>query len=1092
MELPIFQDPSWYRALTLTERFASLRSTGHRPHKVHVDFDLAKRRIQAWKKQFPFTTETHFQQRLNLDGMDEEDFLYLLGEPMEAVRDRFPAPLAWLVELADAYACSTPFDAEIVLRLRELTEDEKSKQLIGFLNLVEPLLRWGCNRVREGLPSLRQAQPGIIFDPGTVEEILVANLAAQLLPMLSRTLILELNVARLQGVLQGETPFERFQSFVQHLSQREFALAILQEYPVLARQLMVCVDDWANFSLEFLQHLCADWEAICATFSPGEKIGSLTGLRAGVGDRHRGGRSVAIAQFESGTQVVYKPRSLAVDVPFQELLTWLNNRIGHPLFQTIKILDQGTHGWVEFISAKGCSSVEQVRRFYERQGAYLALLWIMGATDFHFENLIAAGEYPILIDLETLWHQRIWDLLPLDITFSVHLAVHIVAESVLRVGLLPQQLWISEDFGGVDISGLGANRDQLYTPTKIMQFEETGSDEMRVVRKRIKFPGRDNRPNLNGEDVNTIEYIQPTVDGFIQMSRLLLKHRDELLSDNGLLARLADNEVRAIIRPTQMYGLLLSESFHPDLLRDALDRERHFDRLWVGIENHPYTEQVISAERDDLWGGNVPIFFTRPDSCDLWSNSGQRITGFFKETSLACVRRRFQELSEEDLGKQIWFILASFATLAAETDGKPRSAKPLYQFAEEQPESQSSLDCEQWLEAARAVGDRLEALALRGEKDACWIGLSSFGKSLRPLPLGADLYSGLTGISLFLAYLGAVVNDRRYTALAQAALRAARRQMNERRSAFALIGAFSGWGGMIYSLIHLSLLWNEPDLLDEAVRIVDILPGLVAQDKENDIMSGAAGCMASLLSLYRIAPSERVLGIMVQCGDWLIARAQKTEHGVGWNSTIPAKAPLAGFSHGAAGIAWALLELSALTGEERFRSVALDAIAYERSIFSPDDGNWPDLRESATIGNNDKRFMAAWCHGAPGIGLARLLSLRHIDDAEIRAEITTALQITLSHGFGQSHCLCHGDLGNLDVLLIAGQVLGDPQWQSHANRVAGQVLASIKTQGWICGVPLGTETPGLMTGLAGIGYELLRFAAPDRVPSVLAISPPGS
>jgi lantibiotic modifying enzyme len=34
------------------------------------------------------------------------------------------------------------------------------------------------------------------------------------------------------------------------------------------------------------------------------------------------------------------------------------------------------------------------------------------------------------------------------------------------------------------------------------------------------------------------------------------------------------------------------------------------------------------------------------------------------------------------------------------------------------------------------------------------------------------------------------------------------------------------------------------------------------------------------------------------------------------------------------------------------------------------------------------------------------------------------------------------------------------------------------------------ETPGLMTGVAGIGYGLLRLAAPLRVPSVLALAPP--
>jgi lantibiotic modifying enzyme len=80
--------------------------------------------------------------------------------------------------------------------------------------------------------------------------------------------------------------------------------------------------------------------------------------------------------------------------------------------------------------------------------------------------------------------------------------------------------------------------------------------------------------------------------------------------------------------------------------------------------------------------------------------------------------------------------------------------------------------------------------------------------------------------------------------------------------------------------------------------------------------------------------------------------------------------PLAGLSHGAAGIAWALLALFARTGEERFRTAARGGIAFERSVFSTEAGNWRDLRDP-----EHARFPTAWCHGAPGIGLARLATV---------------------------------------------------------------------------------------------------------------------
>jgi lantibiotic modifying enzyme len=122
--------------------------------------------------------------------------------------------------------------------------------------------------------------------------------------------------------------------------------------------------------------------------------------------------------------------------------------------------------------------------------------------------------------------------------------------------------------------------------------------------------------------------------------------------------------------------------------------------------------------------------------------------------------------------------------------------------------------------------------------------------------------------------------------------------------------------------------------------------------------------------------------------------------------------------------------------------------------------------------------------------MARLRSLEFVDDSQIRAEIDAALETTVADGFGGNHSLCHGDLGNVDLLLLAGARLDDPRWPAESRRLAGMILGSIERNGWRCGVPVAVETPGLMTGLAGIGYGLLRLAAPTQVPSVLTLEGP--
>jgi lantibiotic modifying enzyme len=96
----------------------------------------------------------------------------------------------------------------------------------------------------------------------------------------------------------------------------------------------------------------------------------------------------------------------------------------------------------------------------------------------------------------------------------------------------------------------------------------------------------------------------------------------------------------------------------------------------------------------------------------------------------------------------------------------------------------------------------------------------------------------------------------------------------------------------------------------------------------------------------------------------------------------------------------------------------------------------------------------------------------------------------LQFGSGGNHGLCHGDWGNLDLLVSAAQSLGHPRLSGEARRWAAGLLDAAEVDGWQCATPFGLESAGLMTGLAGIGYGLLRVASPERVPSVLALEPP--
>ncbi len=511
---------------------------------------------------------------------------------------------------------------------------------MAFLNTLKPLLRSGLARLQAGIQELTHKHASLPFDLQTIVPLLFAHIPALILPKLNKTIVLELHVARVEGRLQGETPEERFQYFLQQLSRPENMLPLLEEYAVLARQLVEMLDRWVAYELELLERLCADWQQIQSIFLPASDPGILIEIKQGAGDTHRGGHSVTILTWSSGFRLVYKPRAVTLDLHFQELLTWLNALGQQPAFRTLTIIEKQTYGWTEFVPAFDCTSREEIERFYQRQGGYLALLYALNAKDFHFENLIAAGEHPILVDLEALLHERLSDP---EMKQRANPGAETLSQSVLQIGLLPLRLMASDQTEGIDISGLGGHGGQPY-PIPMPVWKEIGTDQMRVIREQVGMPFGKHQPKLNGHDINVLEYSDSIATGFATTYRLLIQHRQALLTE--IVPRFARDEVRCLLRPTRAYWILLEQSFHPNLLRDALDRDRHFDRLWVGVEQMPYFSRIIAAERADLLAGDIPLFTTRPDSCDLFTSRGETIADFFEESALDLVSKRIQQLEE--------------------------------------------------------------------------------------------------------------------------------------------------------------------------------------------------------------------------------------------------------------------------------------------------------------------------------------------------------------------------------------------------------------------------------------------------------------
>jgi type 2 lantibiotic biosynthesis protein LanM len=1094
---------TYSHTLTLPER-AVLLGTAKRPVDAGTPESRSRseKRLERWKRVAFAEQSDLFARRLAESGLPVGSAQALLEAPPLAPADDLQERAAWFLSLADL------LNDDDARRARERTEVDELR-LDGFLALVEPQVRSARKRLHARLDAaaLRQS-----FDLDRERWVALATeaLLRDLLEQVSRTLVLELNVQRVSGALHGETAAERFHSFTARLSSNAYRAELFSEYPVLARIVGRTTDQWVNYWTELAGRLAHDAPAIRALLDPDGEPGAITRVAVGMGDRHRDGRTVAVIEFASGASVVYKPRSLAVDACYTGLLWWLCQELGDDSYRHLRHVDRGTHGWSSFAAHAPCDSRDDLVLYYRRLGRQLALLYVLDATDMHLENVIASGAQPHVIDLEALFHPRLATISSAD---GDQMSPDLLGwrayfESVMRVGLLPSRTAFGGSGDVVELSGLGGEAGQL-TPDEQPVFGNVGEDTMRVTKRRLRMPGGRNQPALAGVAVDARDFVHEIEQGFREAYRVIATGREMLAARGGPLDAVGGLSVRAVLRHTRVYAILLRDSFHPDLLRDSADRSIHFESLWRAAGDRPGAGSVVAAELQDLENGDVPLFTCTPASTSLWTSTGREIPEYFMESSMARVRRRLSGLSDGDLDRQCWFIRASLASLdqrpqqhdAAAVGGSSRPRAPMSgapTTAVQTAEGIAEQTAEQTAERiAERIGARLRTIAYEEADSVSWLGLSLVDDRYWALqPVGEDLYNGRLGIALFFLELGKARGDQQALRLAEKILGATASNLSRvltspeqgegENAPAASIGAFGPACGAALALAHGARVLGRPAWTSLAIGMLTHCKRYVERDDALDVIAGSAGYVLACLDLHEETRAPQLRECIRAACDHLLARAVRIDGGLGWWTPIAAHHPLTGISHGASGMALALMRAGAVLNARRFTDAARAALDYERATLRQLGFNWPDHRVISGPGAGAPTpSMLAWCHGAPGIGLARAALLPLVTEESLRREIMSdlvqALRTTCEAGFDGNHSLCHGALGNLALLDAAVAMPEFAHLRAARDAVAAGIVGSVREHGPVCGMPNGVETPGLMTGLAGIGLGMLRIAGQSTV-----------
>ncbi|MFJ9719170.1 type 2 lanthipeptide synthetase LanM family protein [Streptomyces sp. NPDC101213] len=1021
----------WAPALTLAERLAA------------PGLPAAPAGSAAGRAPWNLGDGEGFALRLAHLGVDGATAAALAAETAERLAGRAAKP-DW-ADWAEAALAAAPDS------LDEPTTDGAGPEV--FAAVVRPLVVPAADRLALSTgdaPAIEQAVWRDAF-----EQWLTARLTRQA----ARTLVHELSRARGARRLAGAGPRERFASFVAATGSRPGLSALFAAYPVLARMLARTALDAADAVAELVTRFRADREDLVTGLLDGHAPGALAGVDLGLGDSHQGNRAVAVLRFTDGGRLVYKPRPLEQHALLDDLAAWLGAEVPGLALRTPRSVRRPEYGWLEFVEHRWCRSGAETDAFYRRQGLLLALLYAVDGADMHYENVIACGDQPVLVDAETLLHTG----LPQAMTAGADPAADALQASVHRTCLLPHLL--IGQHGALDISALGRDTEGTF-PSEGLYWEDSGKDTMRAVRGAVLSPAAQNQPLPAGAPLEAADHRAALLEGFRAGYAALAARGRELLAPGGPLAEHADSPARLIARSTRLYATLLEESAHPSLLGDALAREGVFAVLWTESEHDEARRRLIEHETAELWRGDVPLFVHRPSGTGVRTADGTWLPDVLPVAAVTAVGAKLARMDEIDCHDQEWIVSATLAARGTGSSPARRSELALAPLPAVVP------DASRLLAAACGIADEIAARAVRGGGRTNWLGLERVsGPHWAVLPMGAGLGQGYCGVALFLAQAYALTGAGRYAVLAQETVRPLPALMralaaDPELSAAAGPGAYAGLAGIVHALVRLSALLGE-DLTGCLPDALTALGHAVASCSDPRLAGGAAGALTAAVAAYEATGAPEALRLADAVADLLLATVRKPDQpGPPVDAAVVDGEP--GFADGAAGIGWALRRYADRRPERAAAHAgAADALlrAAVRTVGTTPVGTTPvDL---------------SWNTGLAGVAAAAPLSAAGaLTPFLARAEVRPGLSLE------------QGTLGTLEALaVLAGR--GDAVAAGALSRCSGHVLALVEAQSHHCATPDHVPSPGLLTGLSGIGYGLLRLAHPETVPSLLLLEDSG-
>lgn len=295
---------------------------------------------------------------------------------------------------------------------------------LAFDNFFIPLINYGIDILKNGTS---------LFWTDSIIDTYANTLLERLGKISLGILMFEMYLCKKTGKLNGRNSEEEYDYYNNNfLSKKSYKQELFNIYPCLLRSVTETVENLSSYYVLLLERLNKDKNEIANKFCGGLEFKNVVEISSNISDSHKKGNGVSILKLDNGTKIVYKPRSLKIEKVYFDFLGKINAGCKYEMYEP-KILDCQEYGWEEFVYYKSCKTEDEIRRYFYRFGILIFGSYILNTNDLHEENVIAAGEYPIIIDAETILDNRRrgrTNSAKEEINYILH-------ESVLYSGLLP-------------------------------------------------------------------------------------------------------------------------------------------------------------------------------------------------------------------------------------------------------------------------------------------------------------------------------------------------------------------------------------------------------------------------------------------------------------------------------------------------------------------------------------------------------------------------------------------------------------------------------------------------------------------------------